>query len=490
MGCCVNSSPNGFAEGVEPGDEEIQMIRDIREIVKLDKKIGAGGSCKVYLVTKKDSNVQYALKIIDNDYTPMFLQEVQILKRLNCPQIVRFESAYRDKYHGCILMEHCSGDSLIQRVVNNKYYTEAIASSTTNMMLKALKYLHDRDIVHCDIKPENFVYETRQGEALKLIDFGAAMDVFPDQSYTYHKGTPHYMAPEVVKHEDPRSGTICKRSDMWSLGVCVFLMVNGELPIKGSSQNALFDNILYQSKIRFVNEKISDDCKDFIYKLLERNPQKRLSVEEALGHKWIVKCVTENNENLTTTVEALRFFNLKHSVSHALSTALDGSDEKQYKQMFDRYDLNGDGNITKEECVQALELIIMYPQEAERMAEEMIKSCDENNDNMIQYNEFVTAMKTKRLSKDEFQLRAIFSALDINQDGFISKEDFVHCFPKGNDSEIEKISQDLEGYKEKKLSFAEFKKIFQDSNIKGRKMLDALMPQKIDQRINEAETDV
>merc|ERR1719431_242861 len=165
-----------------------------------------------------------------------------------------------------------------------------MASNTAKMMFQAVKYLHDMNVVHRDIKPENFVYLTEKDAALKLLDFGIAMDVLPDEDFNYRAGTPYYMAPEVIRNRQARNGETCKKGDMWSIGVCLFIMLNGQAPFKGSSKNALFDNILYQNKIRFTTRGISSEAKDLCFKLLQRDPDQRFSVDQALDHPWIVKC--------------------------------------------------------------------------------------------------------------------------------------------------------------------------------------------------------
>lgn len=413
-----------------------------------------------------------------------------MLKALDCPQIVRFEEAYKDILNDYILMEHCSGDSLIRRIAEKKKYTEGMASTTAKMMLLALKYLHDKHIVHRDIKPENFVYLTEKDQTLKLLDFGIAMDAIPDKFYRWHAGTPYYMAPEVVKNNEPRPGEICKRNDMWALGVCIFIMLNGNAPFKGNSKEDVFDHILSQTEIKFSTPGISNEATDLVHKLLQRNPKDRISVDEALQHPWVVNSGKNQNEIIASTVDALRFFSAKKSVHRALHRLamanLDEYDEKYYKQVFDQFDRNGDGNISKEECVAALELNMIYHREAERLAEEIFKNADLNHDNIIQYDEFKSAMVKEGLSRDEYKIHAIFTALDANRDGRISITEFTNCLPQGDDEEIAELVEafsEADENKDNALSFQEFTRVLNFSPRRRTTTFKYLEPQEMDRVI-------
>jgi len=502
MGCFFSNSvddtervSNSFksAGGIR-ANSDFDEIPNIWQVLKFKKNIGAGASAQVCLVESCETKIEYALKMMAHKHHQMFLKELTMLKRLDCPQIVRFQKAYRDQQNDYILMEYCSGDTLIQRIANRRKYTEGIASQTAKMMLQALRYLHHKDIVHRDIKPENFVYLTEKDAGLKLLDFGIAMDVIPNEKYSFRAGTPYYMAPEVIRNREPRSGDGCKKIDMWSVGVCIFIMLNGQAPFKGSSKDALFDNILFQKKIKFTTRGISKEAKDLVFKLLQRDPELRLTVDQALEHPWIVKCGMKENEIMASTVEALRFFNAKYSVHRALQQVaaanMDKHDDAHYKKLFDQFDLNGDGNITKEECVKALELNMMYPKEAEKMAEEMIKSTDDNNDNMIQYNEFKNAIARHGLSQDQYKMHAIFSALDANRDGFISIAEFSSCLPQGDDKEIAEIIEafkEADENKDDRLSFDEFTKILYVSPERKTSAFKALQPQEMDEVMDDNE---
>jgi len=495
MGICSSKdSADPSSAPSEPAmSDEYKEVHNIWEILNFEKNLGVGASAQVCLVTHKDTNVQYALKMISHEHRDIFIKELEMLKRLESPHIVRYECAYRDPRSSYIMMEYCSGESLIERIANRRKYTEGIASNTAKEMLLAIKSLHDKDIVHRDIKPENFVYLLRAKDAaLKLLDFGIAMDALPEERYSYRAGTPYYMAPEVIRNREQRSGTLCKKSDMWSFGICIFIMLNGQVPFKGTTKNELFDSILFQKKMTFTTRGISKQAKEFVFQLLQRDAKQRLSVDAALQHPWIVKCGRSENEIMTSTVEALRFFNAKQTIHRALQKVaaqnIDEHDEKHMKKLFDQFDQNGDGNITKEECILALKLNKLDPKEAERMADEIIKATDDNHDNMIQYDEFKNSMARHGLSQDEYKMHAIFSALDTNRDGYISIEEFTKCLPEEGDEDTSEVIQafkDADENNDDRLSLEEFMKILEVHPRRKTSALEALEPKEMSVQIND-----
>lgn len=477
MGCCLDAGTLEEKQDCEDSPQveekkeckEIKYVRDIWRIFDFKKKLGQGATADVVLVSQKDKNVLYALKMVNKLKSNHFDREYKILGRLECPNIIRLEAAYEDSDMYYFSMEYLAGDSLIFRTAKRKKYSERVASETIKMILNAVKYIHDMDIVHRDIKPENFVYLSEKDAALKMLDFGLAIEVPRNEKFSYRSGTPYFMAPEVILNTQDRSSTVCKKSDVWSIGIVLYILLNGTAPFKGYNRDELFKTVLH-NPLKFENMGLSSNAKDLVKALMEKDPDKRIDVSEALEHPWIMKRGQEEDDIMESTVKALSYLHAKLCVHRALEdvaiASMDEFDDKAIKMLFDRYDKNGDGNITKEEFASALEDRHMYKQKADEIANNMLTRSDTNNDSLIDFEEFKRAMVLHQLTQDEYRMHVIFSSLDTNKNGYISIDELVHCLPDSCDELVQNITrrfkeadQDNDG----ELSFNEFTELLKQN---------------------------
>jgi serine/threonine protein kinase len=219
----------------------------------------------------------------------MLLSEVDIYKRLSNPNIVNLIEIFNEqntKIH--LVMEICRGGELYERLAARSCYDERAAALLTKQMLAAVAYLHSLRVVHRDLKLEHWLFSThdqgeRDQEQLKLCDFGFGSLVHPGTHLTATLGSVHYVAPEVL------GGKYGLECDEWSLGVIVYMLLSGSPPFEGESDEEIM------SKIRLGKysmngarwERITEEGKDFVSRLLVVDPEKRMTAEEGLRHKWL-----------------------------------------------------------------------------------------------------------------------------------------------------------------------------------------------------------
>nr|XP_025948899.1 calcium/calmodulin-dependent protein kinase type 1 [Dromaius novaehollandiae] len=182
-------------------------------------------------------------------------------------------------------MQLVSGGELFDRIVEKGFYTERDASALIRQILDAVKYLHDMGIVHRDLKPENLLYYSLDEDSKIMIsDFGLSKIEGCGSVMSTACGTPGYVAPEVLAQK-PYS----KAVDCWSIGVIAYILLCGYPPFYDENDAKLFEQIL-RAEYEFDSpywDDISDSAKDFIKHLMEKDPSKRFTCEQALQHPWI-----------------------------------------------------------------------------------------------------------------------------------------------------------------------------------------------------------
>ena len=436
--------------------------KDIRKNYEFISMLGNGSFGKVRLYRDKNyKELLFAIKTLKKEgitsyHFSLLKQEVDILSNMDHPNIVKYFGIFEDDYFIHIVMEYLKGQDL-SKIISLKNYTdfnENQMGQIIHQLLKALSFIHSKNIIHRDIKPENILFSDKRNIfSLKLIDFGLA--TFQEQEKKT-AGTPMYMSPEMVDGK----GTYV--SDIWSVGVVVYQMVTGKLPFDGGENDE--NQILYEhikndeyNKDTLNNVECSDDVKDFIDKALQKDIKKRMTVQEALNHPWIKKFNVNSldpsllNEN---TIQLLLNFSkkpaLQKEIYYFLAKISNENDIAIYKNIFNFFDMNNKGGLSKNDLKEGLEKNKIDIDED--TLDIIFDGLDFHNNGKIYYSEFLAAMVSSKDFNKEEKIISVFNLLKENEQNNnyitydslenaakalnlnINKERIKHCFKRLNES--------------------------------------------------------
>lgn len=222
---------------------------------------------------------------MDEDEKKMLFNEINNLRDLDHPNILKMYEFYEDPKRYYIVTEICKGGELFDEIKERKFFSEEEASKLMRQVLSCINYCHMNHIVHRDLKPENILLEkNKEMDQIKIIDFGTSLLFDEDNDKLREKiGTPYYIAPEVLSK---KYGTKC---DIWSCGVITYIILCGVPPFNGETDKEILKRVK-AGEIKFshpVWKKISMNAKEFIQSLLTPDPKKRPSAAQALKHPWI-----------------------------------------------------------------------------------------------------------------------------------------------------------------------------------------------------------
>jgi len=261
------------------------------DYVIFPKVLGEGHYGKVRECIHRGTRLVYACKSIDKSKIGRLdhlQREVHLLSVMNHHGIMKMVECYEDDEHVHIITEKYTGGELFEKIIDNTTASGCLSERKTSAIIKSLleavSYLHENDIVHRDIKPENILFKSEQEDAIKLIDFGLSRrHEKGEASMSNPVGTAYYMSPELLK------GNYDKSCDIWSIGVVAYILLCGNPPFNGDTDNAIFESIKrghFEFPTQAWSNK-SDLVKDFIKCLLRRDPRKRFTAKEASSHPWI-----------------------------------------------------------------------------------------------------------------------------------------------------------------------------------------------------------
>ena len=267
---------------------------NLTDIYDIGEKIGNGKFGLIKKGTNKKTGMQVAIKIMSKkDMTNQDLElvrtEIEILKICQHPNIIQLYEVFENLDYFYIIMEYCSGGDLFSYLECRDFHLpEPLACKFMHKICAALYYIHSYGIAHRDLKPENVLMTTKDENAdLRILDFGLSKIIGPDEKCNEPFGTLSYVAPEVLL--DSPYG---KEVDLWSIGVMTYLMLGAALPFDDRddeeeiARKTCMDDPPFKGSIW---KKISKEGIDFIKKLLQKKPEKRMNIKEALEHEWFHK---------------------------------------------------------------------------------------------------------------------------------------------------------------------------------------------------------
>lgn len=218
-------------------------FRNIKETYKIESTIGKGSFATVKKAKLRATGERFAVKVLskkkmsEEDKVAM-LTEIEILKQVDHPNIVKLVDVFEDERHWCLVMELMTGGELFDQILSKEQFSEAEARDATRAIVDAISYCHSKGICHRDIKPENLLLANKDCgiASLKIADFGLARLLDDSTLASTTCGTPGYVAPEVLKQQP--YGMAC---DYWSIGVVAFILLSGTPPFYEEDNFALFE---------------------------------------------------------------------------------------------------------------------------------------------------------------------------------------------------------------------------------------------------------
>uniref|UniRef100_A0A8C3C016 calcium/calmodulin-dependent protein kinase n=1 Tax=Cairina moschata TaxID=8855 RepID=A0A8C3C016_CAIMO len=297
------------------------------EEYQLFEELGKGAFSIVRRCVKVLAGQEYAAKIINTkklsarDHQKLE-REARICRLLKHPNIVRLHDSISEEGHHYLIFDLVTGGELFEDIVAREYYSEADASHCIQQILEAVLHCHQMGVVHRDLKPENLLLASKlKGAAVKLADFGLAIEVEGDQQAWFgFAGTPGYLSPEVLR-KDPYG----KAVDLWACGVILYILLVGYPPFWDEDQHRLYQQIK-AGAYDFPSpewDTVTPEAKDLINKMLTINPSKRITAAEALKHPWIShRATVASCMHRQETVDCLKKFNARRKLKGAILTTM------------------------------------------------------------------------------------------------------------------------------------------------------------------------
>ena len=422
---------------ISPGTFIQYLTQPFTSRYRVIRELGSGQFGKVYLAEQRNTRERRAIKEIDKKRADKlggshskFIGEVEIISRLDHPNIIKLYEMYEDAKRYYIVSELCTGGELFDYITSKGHLSEILAADIMRQLLSAVSYCHQNHIVHRDLKPENLLLDTPPRDSqplnIKVIDFGTSCLITTNQKLKQRLGTAYYIAPEVL------GMNYTEKCDVWSCGVILYILLSGAPPFGGQTDEEILRRVK-TGKFSFAHESwrtISETAKSLIRKMLTMDPRQRISAQECLEDEWIQTYCTQQavtSHGVLLSLNNLKAFNSEQKLKQAFlafisSQMMTKELEKQLSASFRAIDKNGDGRLSREELLEAYRQI-MPVEEAIATVEKIMSNVDADHSGFIDYSEFVLATANYNVLLSKTNLESAFNAFDKDGSGKITADE-------------------------------------------------------------------
>lgn len=451
----------------------------------------------------------YACKTVLTDHVikghlDELVNEIHIMRMLDHPYIIRLFEVYQVEHKIWLITELCTGGNLTTRKLSEPQVTVVL-----EQILQGVAYLHKRGVCHRDLKLENVLYEhSGTNSSIRLIDFGLSR-TYDTDSLSKLTGAPYALSPEIVSE----SGPYTSKSDIWSLGVIVWVLIAGDYPflkypeeIKDEEKRNRLIRADYSFGITWKGRGISNSAKSFVKKCLQKNPDDRWTVNEALDfvqHTWIPslqerwadmesecvsnkqliakeasilnksvssrrrsrKCATNTSWfNLDNIIRFSRYGLLKKTILITVAHSIDRRDSEAMKEIFLLEDTENSGTISFLEFKKAIQNL-QNDDVDDEVINKAFAGMDHDKSGQIHFAEFVGALVESQGLLTMDHVSDAFDRIDTDGKGYISHSDLKVIL--GEDykkSEVDQMIEEADFKMNGKIDYDELMKLmFEDS---------------------------
>eukprot|EP00474_Spongospora_subterranea_P001146 CRZ01604.1 hypothetical protein [Spongospora subterranea] len=352
MGQCstkseVSQPNNNMSQPADIADRFGILQRSPWEVYERRGDIGEGGFSKIYRARHRTTGKDVAIKSLDKmlkHSRDTFLIEVKLLNAVNHESVINIHETYEDKHAYYIILDLLRGKDLFEVLdAKRDVFSEVIAATLIRSMMEAVRYCHNKNIVHLDLKPENFVFEKASDiNRLVLVDFGLGRIVRDDAYYRDRVGSMQYIAPEMIEETSVCSGVTLKACDLWSMGVILYILVTGLIPFSNWEEVKV-------GRLR-LTKSMSKELRDLLKNLLTRDTHKRLTADQVLNHPWLTSMSVKKNpiyEAVAAGVDYLaqkpKLSPLMESVVSLMHESIVTEDKHEIDALIEEFDVDNDG---------------------------------------------------------------------------------------------------------------------------------------------------